>query len=644
MSFQILKIILYSNTGETRILPLRTNSVNIITGASKTGKSALIHIVNYCLGHKKSDIPEGVILENVSWFAIHLVKDKEELIIGRRNPGPGKLSSEDIYIEIGHNLDIPDYNSLKQNVNRDGLIELLSGFASIAEYAFEPKPGQTRKPGIAHIGKALIYCFQEQSEVANQRLLFHRQGEQFLPQTIKDYMPFFLGVVDKEHLLHKEELRHLKQELRKLESRIAEKERLKGSSFERAHGLIAEAISIGLLPSIQQMPQSWVEVKDALRNSVNSRTEQDIPEAQYAEELNSLFETKKHLRNGYMTASEEIVALRALKSGGDGFAQESNEQRARLKSIDLLLIDERADHHFCPLCSSVLEHPTPDSEAINTNLQNISEQLNGVTSDLSHIEQMITMAETRKAEVNSELRSVNAQIQAIQQANQKVEEIRDSNAKRALVQGRIGFYLEIIADVEDELTDTGDIERLRYRIHSLEELLDSDALEGRLNSVLSVLSDEITGMARKLKLEHSSHPIRLDLKKLTVVADTESGPLPLERMGSGENWVSLHLITHLVLHRWFARKNLPVPHFIFFDQPTQAYFPPDITDETVRNSDMESVLRMFQLIADIVKDAGFQVIITEHADIQESWYQEMVREKWWDEITKLVPLEWIDDN
>lgn len=457
-------------------------------------------------------------------------------------------------------------------------------------------------------------------------------------------MPFFLGVVDKEHLLHKEELRRLKQELRKLESRIAEKEQLKGSSFERSHALIAEAVSVGLLPAILQMPQSWIEVTDTLRNSVNSRTEQDIPEAQYAEELNSLFETKKHLRNSYMTASEEIVALRALKSGGDGFAQESNEQRARLKSIDLLLVDERADHHFCPLCSSVLEHPTPDSEAINTNLQNISEQLNGVTSDLSHIEQMITMAETRKAEVNSELRSVNAQIKAIQQANQKVEEIRDSNAKRALVQGRIGFYLEIIADVEDEPADTGDIERLRYRIHSLEELLDSDALEGRLNSVLSVLSYEITGMARRLELEHSSHPIRLDLKKLTVVADTESGPLPLERMGSGENWVSLHLITHLVLHRWFTRKNLPVPHFVFFDQPTQAYFPPDVTDEKVRNSDMESVLRMFQLIADIVEDAGFQVIITEHADIQESWYQGMVSEKWWDGITKLVPLEWIDDN
>ena len=49
MSFQILKIVLYSTNGATRVLALRPNAVNIIAGASKTGKSALIHIVNYCL-------------------------------------------------------------------------------------------------------------------------------------------------------------------------------------------------------------------------------------------------------------------------------------------------------------------------------------------------------------------------------------------------------------------------------------------------------------------------------------------------------------------------------------------------------------------------------------------------------------------
>ena len=90
-----------------------------------------------------------------------------------------------------------------------------------------------------------------------------------------------------------------------------------------------------------------------------------------------------------------------------------------------------------------------------------------------------------------------------------------------------------------------------------------------------------------------------------------------------------------------ARKRLPVPNFIFFDQPTQAYFPPGVSDETVRNTDRESVIRMFRLISEKVKDAGFQVIVMEHADIQEDWYQLMITEKWWDGVKKLVPLDWI---
>lgn len=644
MSFQIVNIILYSKTGKIRNISFSTNSVNIITGASKTGKSALIHIVNYCLGQKKNNIPEGVIMKQVSWFAVHLVKNKEELFVARRNPGPGKYSSEEIYIERGHNLDIPDCNTLNKNTNLDGLIMQLNVFSGITEYSFDPKLEHTRKTGKANIGKALIYCFQEQSEIADSHFLFHRQGEEFLPQSIKDYMPFFLGIIDKEHIIKKDELRSKKRELKIIENQIAERERLKGSSFKKAHSLIAEAVTVGLIPTILQMPQSWVEVKEALSNSVNSRTEQDIPEGQYTNELNGLFEKQQHLKSSFRTARDEIDALQVLKSGGNGFAQESNEQRARLKSIDLLPIDEKVDHHICPLCSSALENPIPNSQAIHTNLQKISEQLDGVTSDISHIEQMITLAEAKKIEAHSELQSINAQINAIQQINQQIEEIRDLNAKRALVKGRLGLYLETIVDIEDEKVDDSDIERLISRIQTLEELLDSDALKGRLSSVLSVLSSEITDLAKGLNLEYSKHPIRLDSEKLTVVADTEDGMVPLERMGSGETWVSLHLITHLVLHRWFAKKNLPVPRFIFFDQPTQAYYPPDVSDDIVKNTDRDSVVQMFKLISDCVIDAGFQVIITEHADIQEKWYQEMVRHKWWDGTTKLVPLEWIEDN
>jgi len=297
MSFQIKKIVLYGRNGQTRIVTLRTNSVNIITGASGTGKSSLIHIVKYCLGGRRSDITiRREILDKITWFGILLVRGDEELFVARRNPNPGKSTSDDIYIEKGHRIDIPVQEILAQNINREGLVTLLTKFAGIAEYTFEPMEGDTRHPGTANINKSLIYCFQQQGEVANQDILFHRQQEQYLPQSIKDYMPFFLGAVDIDYVLYKEELNQRKRDLGRLERQEAQKDLLRGASFEPSHALIAEAISVGLLPDGQAMPRSWEEVKETLFAATKNQPEIGVPEAEYGSELNHLIDRQKELR------------------------------------------------------------------------------------------------------------------------------------------------------------------------------------------------------------------------------------------------------------------------------------------------------------------------------------------------------------
>ena len=50
MSLQIAKLILYGTKGQVRELVFRIGALNILTGASKTGKSAIIDIIDYCTG------------------------------------------------------------------------------------------------------------------------------------------------------------------------------------------------------------------------------------------------------------------------------------------------------------------------------------------------------------------------------------------------------------------------------------------------------------------------------------------------------------------------------------------------------------------------------------------------------------------
>lgn len=56
--------------------------LNIITGRSSTGKSALIEIFDYCMGGKTSTIPQGVITKRASVYFLIILINKVQWVIG----------------------------------------------------------------------------------------------------------------------------------------------------------------------------------------------------------------------------------------------------------------------------------------------------------------------------------------------------------------------------------------------------------------------------------------------------------------------------------------------------------------------------------------------------------------------------------
>lgn len=645
MKFQILNILVYGANGQIRSIELKPDAVNVVTGQSKTGKSALIHIVDYCLGRRECNVPAGVIRKHVEWYAVKLQTSSGEVFIARRNPEPGKESSEDIYIERGTSLSFPEASSLTKNANLETLASILNQVLGIGEYTHEPKAGQTRKTGTADIGKALFYCFQEQSEIDDQKFLFHRQGEPFIPQSIKDYLPYFLGAITDEFIQNKEELRKLNRKLKQVESRIAERNRLKGQNFERAFALLNEAKSVDLIAADEPLQDSWSNVRQLIEAALTRNIDNDLAEPN-VDVLNDLLDRQQRIRETYRIATSELKSLKDLKRSSNGFGSEMGEQKSRLESINIF--GHTGDPNTCPLCSSTLPSAVPSAEAIRASLTDIDSQLEAVTNDTPHLDAMIAKAEDQLGEIKKQLDEVKASIISLQTTNQRISDLRDFNSRRAMIKGRLSLYLENMpANDVDDSDDKLEAEKIAEQVRALEAVLDDETLAGRLESILSLVSAQITSLARKLEIEHSDSPMRLDLKKLTIVADhADDGPIPMPKMGSGETWVGLHLVTHLALHNWFFKKQRPVPQFLFLDQPSQAYFPPDTSAETVReqteatNPDRQSVIRMFKLIVEETKN--FQVIVTEHADIREDWYQALVRENWWDGKQKLVPVGWIE--
>jgi hypothetical protein len=261
------------------------------------------------------------------------------------------------------------------------------------------------------------------------------------------------------------------------------------------------------------------------------------------------------------------------------------------------------------------------------------------------VEKAIAEIEGRLQGVHAALAKNRADMEAVRRSSEQLQSLRDDAAKRALILGRVSLYLESLPELPDTKRLEEQAELIRSQCAALEEKLTDERVKERIESITSILGRRMTDWAREMNLEHSEHPLRLDIKKLTIVADTADGPVPMDRMGSGENWVGYHLIGHLALHEWFTQRERPVPRFLFLDQPSQVYFPPEKDEDgsmaLIGENDRHAVSRMFRLVFKVVASVapGLQVIMTEHADISEDWYQNSVVERWRGGLA-LVPTDW----
>lgn len=108
MHFQILKIILWSKAGyPARVVEFEPGMVNVISGASKTGKSAVIPIIDYCLASGKCSIPVGTIRDACSWFGVVTETLEGQKLMARREPGDARQTG-DMFLLEGNTVEVPE--------------------------------------------------------------------------------------------------------------------------------------------------------------------------------------------------------------------------------------------------------------------------------------------------------------------------------------------------------------------------------------------------------------------------------------------------------------------------------------------------------------------------------------------------------
>jgi len=94
MRLTIDKLILWPKNArkEVREIAFSSGTVNVITGDSRSGKSALTAIIDYVLGSGSCAIPVGPIRDKTAWFGLLLRGPDYQILLAREEPGDRRVS------------------------------------------------------------------------------------------------------------------------------------------------------------------------------------------------------------------------------------------------------------------------------------------------------------------------------------------------------------------------------------------------------------------------------------------------------------------------------------------------------------------------------------------------------------------------
>lgn len=660
MSMQIKAIILYHASGKRQIIPFKLGKVNIITGNSDTGKSAIIPIIEYCLGQSDFNVPGKIIRKSVAWYAVLYQIREVQVFIAKRAP-VGSLYQNQVCYKEGTELTIPDRDDLKLESDdyrvKERLLQLLHS-PSDSYMADSLKLHDYSKTSIDNV---LFYLFQNQHTIADNEILFHRQ--QGATQKIKETLPYLLGVVEEAYSKIQQQLSDARNELATAKRQFKEKQRVIQKTLNDGRNLIVEARHVGLIDA-DAIPENQEEIIALLNIVVRQQPEPEttlFPSIGGDDRLSQLDREIEELEQKRREISDDINKIKVYATDIKQYGDAVNEHLVRLESIHLfekpgLFEDELTKR--CPLCSSELQHSTVKIATINRSLVELHRNLNLTERRKPRLDLALQELEQDRERIRRQIRQKQAIVEKIleerHQKDELIQRVSDANTRTNRVLNRIEYYLETLDSSGDTSLLQRQIEEIMRQIEEYQNQLAGYSFKSRQNFILQELNISMTRWARRLELQESStHSYQFDIDELTVKTSDGHDVIPMRQMGGHENYLGCHLILLLSLHRYFVKEQRPIPHFLILDQPAQGYFPSvkeyQYAMDKKEDSDMIAVQRMFNFLFDFCDDKdiapNFQLIILEHANLEnDPRFQDALVEgcPWTgNDAHALIPEDWI---
>lgn len=645
---QLLSVVLWGwNDPQPRVVRLRPGRLNVITGDSKTGKSALLDIVDYCFGREHESVAGERIRQSVSWYGVQLQARDMNLFIGRPRPAPGAATNSQAMLVETAEPALPPYDSLKANTDVSGLRHRLDGLLGIGEHTTLTEEFSLGDPASASTGQAILLCLQKQGIVSDQDFLFHRQGERPVADSLRDTLPYFLGAEPWDQAVRQARAREARRAAEAAANRLRSLEARDAEADADLRAMVEEAFGAGLIDSsvVLSREQAIADLRAAAHRPLVRAT--DGRDEIGTERRLEIQERQTALRRELRSLIEERAALRAFEADETAYSSAVARQHTSLQSLNLVRGRAAGDPEQCPACGQGLPEPDPTLRQMRDYARSLQAELSGLETNQPRRADAVARVERRITELREQIAASESAVVALRTtpddrlfAPTRVEEIAFHRGRIHASLARIDDASQAGLDKARQVAETA--QRTFERLRALAGETDSD-----VDVHLVEISQYLTTYAHELDVEHSDRPIALDLKNMTAVVTAESGRLRLNQVGSGENYLGLHVATHLALHRFFVENDRPVPRFLMLDQPSQPYYPED--DPAAANaelpassSDRIAVTRLYRLLHQFVaeREGNFQIVVSDHVNLRdEIWFQNDLVEIWRDGQA-LIPDHW----
>ncbi|VVO52356.1 hypothetical protein PS893_00353 [Pseudomonas fluorescens] len=635
--------------------------LNIITGKSSKGKSAILDIFDFCMGSSEDTIPEGVITERAKLFFTALRFQTLVVVIGRL------LGTKRCFIREISGPAIDDVHTLIEDAgeffspsffqHRDEFLKSLGRYFQVTLENIDVDPLLKeitgKKSATPSVRSFSSFMLQHQNLVANKHAIFYRFEEKRKRDQAIEHFKIFMGIVGEDYFDLAKEHTEASYELKRALAQVPKQDKIKADFLAEFASFLAEYEALAGQKLTDLTPDDiWRKPKAALTHLTGIAVRVDG--------LSSAFETK---RTELQVKKAELMARIQKALNKRYLLKVSTEQASGFgESLTSLSFPKAAslEETVCPVCASQSEVAEDEANKLSAAIHWLNDELKLSTYAREGF------GEERRV-VDGKIKELRQQLDVVQKALKPLDEEADRLDKSKSVdasaqKAKLKLELAIERCIEQPPSQmAGMVEHWQKRVEELERLMAKFDVEPKLWALKNDINKKMKLFGSRFDFEETyrTGSLKFDIDTFDLWHEKPGdGGFPkkifLRSMGSGANWLYSHLTLFMALHYQFAAHDAKckIPPILFLDQPTQVYFPStddaedfkaadlrgDRKTEKTLDDDVNAVSKMFTELArfcdETLEQTGVmpQIIVCDHADrltLDDGYvFEKFVRARW----------------